>query len=407
MNSFNGETGFDLARMRQDFPALESGLALFDAPGGTQVPSPVAEAIFRTSLAPLSNRNPISLPGQNAERAVTNFRQAVADFTSADPRGVVHGRSASQLIMDFARELSKDWVVGDNIVVSRLDHDANVAPWLIAAKNVGAEVRFADFDPQTSELASEQYQHLVDDRTRIVAVTGASNFVGTKPDVQRIAEIAHTKNAYVFVDAVHMAAHVAIDFGALGADFVVFSPYKIFGPHLGVLLADPLTLEEIVPDKLRPSPNEVPERFELGTLPYEQLAGVTAMVDYIASFGFGSTRRERVVSAMHAFDVHELRLRRLIEVETADISGLNLLSMAQDRTSTLLFQHDSFDPLSIEKRFALQDVIVQAGHFYAQEACEVLQLGAGEGLRGGLRVGLAPYNDDSDVARLIAAFKRL
>ncbi|HUH53856.1 MAG TPA: aminotransferase class V-fold PLP-dependent enzyme, partial [Microbacteriaceae bacterium] len=218
---------FKAEQMRADFPALTTGLALFDAPGGTQVPEQVADAIRETMLSPISNRSPASLPGRNAEEAVHSFRLAAADLMGADPKGVMHGRSSTQLTMDFSRALSKNWVSGDNIVLSKLDHDSNIAPWLIAAAHAGVEVRWAQFDANTSELDTKQYQSLIDKRTQVVALTAASNFIGSKPEVSKIAAIAHAHNAYVYVDAVHYAAHDPLDIKTLGADFTVVSPYKL------------------------------------------------------------------------------------------------------------------------------------------------------------------------------------
>lgn len=393
---------FKAVKMRADFPALGTGLALFDAPGGTQVPEQVADAIRETMLSPISNRSPASVPGRNAEEAVHLFRLAAADLMGADSKGVVHGRSSTQLTMDFSRTLSKSWVPGDNIVLSKLDHDSNIAPWLIAAARSGVEVRWAQFDATTSELDTNQYESLIDEHTQVVAITAASNFIGSKPEVSKIAAIAHAHNAYVYVDAVHYAAHDPLDIKTLGGDFTVVSPYKLFGPHLGILAADPELLETVQPDKLRPSPNNVPERFELGTLPYEQLAGVTAMVEYIAgqvATNETNTRRERLIQAMHAFDEHELRLREIIERETADFTGLKLHSQAKSRTSTLLFTLQNKTPQEAETVLASHGVVAQAGHFYAMEASNALGLGE----QGGLRVGLAPYNTDEDVNRLIAA----
>ena len=208
---------------------------------------------------------------------------------------MVHGRSATQLTYDLSRTLAKGWGPGDEVVVTELDHDSNVRPWIQAAEAAGAEVRWLRLDPATAELDLSDLDEVVTERTRVVAVTGASNLLGTRPPVPRIAERAHAVGALVHVDGVHLTAHAHVDTRALGADFYVCSPYKFFGPHCAALVADPALLETLRPDKLLPSPDAVPERFELGTLPYEILAGVTAAVDVIADLGpADGTRRERL-----------------------------------------------------------------------------------------------------------------
>lgn len=405
--TFSGES------IRSDFPALAHGYAFFDAPGGTQVPSVVAERMAAALVAPTSYRNPVSPTGQNADEAVLSFRSAIADLLGASPDGVVHGRSSTQLALEFARTLSKQWLPGDNIVLSTLEHNSNVQPWLLAATRAEVEVRWAKFSVETGELPVSEYTRLVDRRTRVVAVTGASNFIGTQPDLPAIATVTHEAGALLYVDGVHHTAHAAIDLQAIGADFYTYSPYKLFGPHCGVLVAAPALLAELDPDKLAPSPNSVPEKFELGTLPYETLAGVTASVDYIASLAPGMlaapgspgspTRRERVGVAMHAIDAYELELRHRLEAGLAEIPGLTLWSRAQQRTSTLLFTLEGLAPIDVERRLTERNLLVQAGNFYAIDACNQMSLGAA----GGVRAGLAPYNTADEVDELLAGLREL
>ncbi|MDQ7993964.1 MAG: aminotransferase class V-fold PLP-dependent enzyme, partial [Propionicimonas sp.] len=284
---------YDVAQLRGSFPSLATGIAHFDSPAGTQTPRPVGEAIARTITGPLSYRGRLGRSEANAEAAVMRFRKAYAALLNAEPSGIVYGRSATQLTYDFSHHLSVAWGPGDEIVVTRLEHDANVRPWVQAAKRTGASIRWVDFDPATGELDTAGAIASLGDRTRLVALTAASNLIGTIPPVAQIASAAHRAGALVWVDAVHYAAHELVDFGALRADFLVCSPYKFLGPHCAVLAADPLVLEGIRPDKLVPSTDVVPERFEYGTLPYEMLAGATAAVDFLAGIdpGAGSTRR--------------------------------------------------------------------------------------------------------------------
>ena len=388
---------FDVASFRAGFPSLESGIAHFDNPGGTQTPAVVGEAIARTLTGPLSQRGSATASLRNAEETVQAFRSAIADLVGGVPEGVVHGRSATALTYDFSRTLSRTWSPGDEVVVCELDHDSNVRPWIQAAERAGATVRWLRLDPATSELDLASLD-VITSRTRLVALTAASNLVGTRPPVATVAARAHEVGALVHVDAVHHAAHAAPDIAALGADFLVCSPYKFFGPHCGALVADPELLETLRPDKLLPSSNAVPERFELGTLPYELLAGAAAAVDVIASVGTGDSRRERLVSAAADIAAHELRLRGRIEEGLAALGDrVDLHSRAADRTSTLFLTLRDRSPVDAFEHLAKRDVLVPAGTFYAHETFRALGLP----VDSGLRIGLAAYNDDAEVDRLL------
>ena len=226
----------DVAALRARFPSLRSGIAHFDGPGGTQTPAEVGEAIAATLTGPLSNRGSSVASERNAEAAIAAFRSAMADLLGASPDGIVYGRSATQLTYDISRALAKEWGPGDEVVVTELDHDCNVRPWVQAAEAVGANVRWLRLDRATAELDLTDLDEVVTERTRLVAVTGASNLLGTRPPVARIAERAHAVGALVHVDGVHLTAHAHIDVAALGADLFVCSPYKFFGPHCACLL---------------------------------------------------------------------------------------------------------------------------------------------------------------------------
>jgi cysteine desulfurase family protein (TIGR01976 family) len=284
-------------------------------------------------------------------------------------------------------------------VVSRLDHDANVRPWVLAAGAVGATVRWIDFDPVSTELTPADVAAVLGPRTRLVAVTGASNLVGTRPDLPAIADVVHAAGALLFVDGVHLTAHTRVDLAATRADVYVCSPYKFLGPHCGVLAAAPALLESLRPDKLLPSTDQVPERYELGTLPYELLAGTTAAVDFLADLaGAGADRRARLVASMAAVEEHEDRLRYRLEEGLHALPGLTIWSRAARRTPTLLLTFAGRDPVEAYTFLAARGVNAPAGTFYAYEPAR--RLGLAE--QGGLRVGLAPYTDDEDVDRLLA-----
>ena len=399
----------DVATLRASFPALAGPTAYFDGPGGTQTPTVVGEAIARTLTGPLSNRGTGSTSQRNADAVVRDFRAAYADLLGAEPGGIVHGRSATQLTYDFSRALARTWVEGDNVVVSRLDHDANVRPWVQAAEQRGIEVRWLEIDPATAELDLGPLATTVDARTRLVAVTGASNLLGTIPDHAAVAERAHAVGALLYVDAVHLTAHRLPDLATLGADLLVCSPYKFFGPHCGVLAADPALLETIHPDKLLPSTEAVPERFELGTLPYEVLAGATAAVDFLADLpGAGSvvdgSRRERLERSHAAVAAHEGELRGRLESGLAALGDRVVLhSRAADRTPTLFLTFPGRRSVDVAHGLLERDVLAPAGSFYAVEPFRALGLDDG----AGVRVGLAAYTDTDEVDRLLDGLAEL
>ncbi len=391
---------YDVDVLRSHFPALAGGVAHFDGPGGSQVPDVVADAIRATLLAGVSNRGRMTAAERYADAVVVEARRAMGDLLGADPGGIVFGRSMTSLTFDFSRALAKTWQAGDEIVITRLDHDANIRPWLIAAASVGAVVRWAEFDAMTGELPVENVAGLLTERTRLVAVTAASNLIGTRPDLAEISRLVHGVGALFFVDGVHFTAHAPVDVTAIGADFYACSPYKFLGPHCGVLAGRVPVLEQLRPDKLLPSTDLVPERFELGTLPYELLAGTTAAVDFLASLGPDSStdRRGRLLAAMTLVEDHEDRLRVTIEDGLEALPGVTVRSRAKVRTPTLLLTFDDRDPAQAYEFLATLDINVPAGSFYAIEASRFLGLGAA----GGLRVGLAPYSTQSDVHRLLA-----
>jgi cysteine desulfurase family protein (TIGR01976 family) len=393
---------YDVAAVRAHFPALQAGIAHFDGPGGTQVPEAVARAVAATLTSPIANRGRVTAAERTADDVVTAARQALADLLGADPRGVVFGRSATQLTFDVSRALAAAWGPGDEIVVSRLDHDANIRPWVIAAEAAGATVRWAAFDPATGELTADDVAEVLTDRTRLVAVTGASNLIGTRPPVAEIAARAHAVGALLAVDGVHLTAHAPVDVRALGADLFTCSPYKFLGPHCGVLAAVPALLESLAPAKLLPSSNDVPERFELGTLPYELMAGTTAAIDFLAGLApAAGTRRERLMTAMSTLEAYEDGLREHLEAGLAALPGVRLRSRAAHRTPTLLLTFDGRDAADAYRFLAERGVNAPAGSFYAIEASRWLGLGDA----GGLRVGLAPYSDRDDVERLLTGLR--
>jgi cysteine desulfurase family protein (TIGR01976 family) len=398
------QSAFDVDAIRRCFPALSTGTAFFDGPGGSQTPTAVADAIRDAMLRPLSNRGHNTTAERNAEEMVDQCRRALGDLLNADPDEVIFGRSMTALTFDVSRTLSAQWRPGDEIVVTRLDHDANVRPWVIAAANAGAVIRWVDFDPATSELPVQNIEAQLGARTRLVAVTAASNLIGTMPDLRAIATHTHAVGALLYVDGVHYTAHGTVDFRDLGADFFACSPYKFLGPHCGVVVGKRDLLAELRPAKLLPATDRVPERFELGTLPYELMAGTTAAVDFLAGMtNAPGSRRDRLVAAMGALEEREDALRRRIEAGLHQLPAITIHSRAARRTPTLLFTVAGRDAAAISGALAQRDINAPAGSFYAYEASKVLGLGD----VGGVRIGLAPYSSADDVDRLIGVLPEI
>ena len=392
------EDGYDVEALRAHFPSLAGGTAYFDGPGGTQTPDVVGEAMRSAITQPLSNRGRLTPAERNADDTVLAARSALADLVGGAPEGVVFGRSMTQLTFDISRAMAKTWEPGDEIVVTKLDHDANVRPWVIAAENSGATVRWAEFDPATGELDPSAITSLLTEDTRLVAVTAASNLIGTRPDLPTVAAAVREAGALLYVDGVHHTAHVATDVAELGADFYACSPYKFLGPHCGVVAGRFELLEKLRPDKLVPSSDQVPERFELGTLPYELMAGTTAAIDFLASLAPGEgSRRERLETSLAAVGAHEDRLSAGVEEALAALPGTTLWSRAARRTPTLLVTFDNHPVADVYAHLGEHGVNAPAGTFYAYETFRALRLP----VDSGLRIGLAAYTDDSDVDRLL------
>jgi cysteine desulfurase family protein (TIGR01976 family) len=389
----------DIEAVRRQFPALSEGIAYFDGPGGTQVPTSVADAVAGAMTSGVSNRGTLTVSERRAEEIVASARAAVADLLGCDAGGVVFARSMTQATYDVSRALAKEWAPGDEVVVTRLDHDANIRPWLQAAASAGAEVRWVEFDPVTAELTVDDVRAVLSERTRVVAVTGASNVLGTRPELPAVADAVHSVGALLYVDGVHLTPHAPVDVAELGADFYACSPYKFFGPHHGLVAAAPALWERLHPEKLLPSTDAVPERFELGTLPYELLAGTTAAVELIASLTpDGGDRRSRVVASMRAVEEHEsLLFDRLVD-GLHGISAVRLHGAPKRHTPTAYFSVDGRDDREVAEHLASAGVNAPASHFYAIEASRRIGLGD----TGALRAGLAPYTSTEDVDRLVA-----
>ena len=377
---------------RDRFPGLADGWARLDGPAGTQMVDDAIEAMaawMRSGDG--ANHGGAFEAAQRTDALVEGARASAARLLGATADAIVFGPSMTALTMRFSATVGRTLRRGDEIVCTRLDHDGNVAPWLIAAQRAGAQVRFAEPDPETLELPASAIEAVMSDRTRWVAVTAASNAVGTIPDLPGIVAAARGAGARVWIDAVHAAPHRQIDVAALGADALVCSAYKWFGPHIGVLWARPEILAELRPDKLRPAPDEVPDRWELGTLPFESLAGVRAAADFVVGLDREAVR------------AHEDRLLAQMVEGLGSIGGVRVHGAARDRTSTVMFSVEGRTPRNVAAELARAEIAVWDGNNYALELSRWLGLEPD----GAIRAGAVAYNDAEDVDRLLEAVASL
>jgi cysteine desulfurase family protein (TIGR01976 family) len=398
---------FDIARVRERYPALAEGYAHFDAAAGSLVAAGSSDAIAAVTRGAVANKTMAFAPGRRAYGIVEEARSAVADLVGGSGAGVVFGPSATALTYLVARTLGDTWRTGDEIVVSRLDHDANVRPWVQVAARTGVTVRWAEVDVSTGILATEQYKELVGERTRLVALTAASNAIGSRPDVAGISAIAHSAGALTYVDGVHATPHAPTDVRALGADFYVTSAYKWSGPHIAACVASPDLWATMAPDKLIPSPDEVPDRFEYGTLSFELLAGVTGAVDHLATLaiapGAGGTRRSRVIDSLSAVQAYEMSVFSALVDGLAHIDGVQMCAAPADRCPTIAFRIAGQHPSKTADLLGEEGICVYAGDNYAYEYFTAA------GLRdsgGAVRAGIYHYTTREEVDRLLDAVMR-
>jgi cysteine desulfurase family protein (TIGR01976 family) len=377
---------------RTRFPGLSDGWARLDGAAGTQmVDDAIEEMAAWMRSGHSANHGGAFQAAERTDALVDEARASVARLLGAGPEGVVFGPSMTALTMRFAAAACRALQPGDEIVLTRLDHDANVAPWLIAADRAGVEVRFAEPERETLELPAAAVEAVLSPRTRWVALTAASNAVGTIPDLPAIIEAAHAAGARVFVDAVHATPHRAIDVAALGCDALACSAYKWFGPHVGILWARPELLGELSPDKLRPSPDTVPERWELGTPPFESLVGVRAAADFV-------TRLDR-----EELRAHEDRLLAQMVEGLGALGGVTVHGAARDRTATVMFTVAGHSSHDVAAHLARAEIAVWHGNYYALELSRWLGLEPD----GALRAGAVAYNDSDEVDRLLEAVAEL
>ena len=409
-------TLIDVTAVRARFPALartQDGrpVVFADAPGGTQVPESVIEAMARYLRESNSNTHGVFETSVETDALIADARGAAADLLGSDPSEIVFGQNATTLLFSISRAIGRQLGPGDELVVTRLDHDANVAPWMALAEDTGATLRHVDFSEEDCTLDLDSLDAALSERTRVVAFTLASNAVGTLTTAAEIVRRAHDAGAIAVADAVHVAQHRAIDVRALGVDLLACSPYKFFGPHLGALFGRYDLLEELRPYKVRPSRNTVPDRWETGTLPHESLAGTIAAVDYIASLanGIAMDRRAAVVASMEAIRAHEAELSArflsgLRELDDVRLYGIADPARVSERTPTFAIRHRDEPPVETATRLADRGIYVWDGDYYALEVMERLGL---QSTGGAVRIGVCHYNTPEEVDRVLDALGEL
>jgi cysteine desulfurase family protein (TIGR01976 family) len=410
----------DLSEVRSRFPALARELdgervVFADAPGGSQVPETVIRAIADYLRRSNSNTHGLFGTSRETDAVIAAARRAGADITGADPDEIVLGPNATTLLLGLSRSFGRTLRPGDEVVVTTLDHDANVRPWVLAAQDAGATVRWVDVCEDDVTLDPDSFDAALTERTRLVAFTLASNAVGTVPRAAELARRAKAAGAIVAVDGVHLAQHRTLDVRKIGADILACSPYKFFGPHLGMLAVRRDLLAQWTPYKLRPAPDRVPERWETGTQNHEGLAGLDAAVDYLAGLGreyaapSGPTRRDEVVAAFDAIRAHErtLSLRfldGLARLPKVRLWGIADPARVDERTPTFAIRVGEQHPAETAEELGRRGVFVWDGHYYAITIMERLGL-LDSG--GAVRVGFCHYHGSDDVDRVLDAISSL
>ena len=393
-----------LPNVRSQFPALERmhngfPVAYFDGPGGTQVPRRVVDAMSDYLYHHNANTHWNYPTSAETDALIEQARVAVADFINASPAEVVFGNNMTTLTFHVSRALGRAWGPGDEVVITELDHHANIAPWQALARERGITLRSVPFSVETGQLDWVALERAISPRTRLLAIGAASNALGTITDVAAAASLAHAAGALVFVDAVHYAAHGLIDVRFADCDFLACSAYKFYGPHAGFLSGKSELLASLDVPKLEPAPDEAPERLETGTQNHEGIVGTGAAVDFIASIGTGATRRHQIVTAMGALHAHGDALVRQLWDGLGGIRGVRRYGPTPDdaRTPTISFVVNGVPSEDVAVELAKRGVFVSHGDFYAATVIERL----GHAHDGVVRAGCACYTTAAEVDRLL------
>ncbi|MBX7167250.1 MAG: cysteine desulfurase-like protein [Pirellulales bacterium] len=403
----------DVSAVRQQFPALAREVSgrqavFFDGPAGSQVPQRVIDAIGDYLRNSNANHGGVFATSVASDALLDEVHRAAADLLHApDPHAVCFGANMTTLCLALSRALAKTWEPGDEIIVTRLDHDANVTPWVLAARDAGVHVHHVPFRPEDCTLDLQALQNVLSTRTRLVAVGCASNAVGTVNSVREIARVVQGVGAEICLDAVHYVPHGLVDVQAWGCDYLLCSAYKFFGPHVGILWGRAERLAELPVYKVRPAPNDLPGRWMTGTQNHECLAGVLAAIEYLAALGrsiapAAASRRQALVAAYEAITAYERGLQArllagLAELPSVKIYGITDPKRLHERVPTVSITHRRYRPLELAQRLADEGVFVWHGNYYALSLTEALGLEP----EGMVRIGLLHYNTREEVERLL------
>jgi cysteine desulfurase family protein (TIGR01976 family) len=401
----------DVAWVRSQFPSLSREVnghqaAFLDGPGGTQVPQRVIAAISDYFITHNANTGGAYATSQETDQVIAGARSAMADFLGCNADEIVFGPNMTTLTFAISRAIGRELKAGDEILLTHLDHDANISPWR-ALEECGVKIQFADINEHDCTLNIENLARKITPRTRLVAVGYASNAVGTINDVKTIIRLAHDAGAMAYIDAVHYAPHGPIDVRELDCDFLACSTYKFFGPHMGVLCGKREHLTRLQPYKVRANTNAVPQRWEWGTLNHECIAGITACVAYLAELGRSvascSDRRQTLMSAYRAIQTHERKLmdrmlRGLREIPGLHLYGIRDPARLESRCPTFAVRIDGHTPLELATELGERGVYTWDGNYYAINLTERLGV---EQSGGFLRIGLVHYNTEEEVDRVL------
>lgn len=421
VNHFGGELLLEPERVRSHFPALQSGAIFFDNPGGTQVTQETLQRMRHYLRYTNANHGGAFRTSRESDAVVDEARSALADFVNARrPEEIVFGPNMTTLTLHVSRSIARTLDAGDELIVTRMDHDANIRPWTLIAEDRSCTIRWVDFDPEAGTLQMDDLEDKLSPRTKVVAIGYASNALGTINDVQRVAALAHDAGALCYVDAVQYAPHGPIDVQALDCDFLVCSAYKFFGPHLGVLYGRYELLDQLDAYKVRPASDKPPGKFETGTQSFEAIAGTLGVLEYFQWMGdvFGneadapagaSVRRRNLVTGMSAirdyeYELGEALIEGLQSVPGVRVWGLTDTDRLDERVPTISFSVEDWTPREIAAALAEDDIYVWDGNFYALAVTERLGI---EDDGGMVRVGAVHYNTTEEVAQLIQALQRL
>lgn len=405
----------DLTQIRRQFPSLQRDAIFFDNPGGTQVAQPTINRMTRYLTETNANRGGNFATSHASDAVLEEARAACADFyNAARPEEIVFGNNMTTLTLHLSRSISRTWKPGDEIVVTRLDHDANIAPWMMAAQDRGVTVRWVDFDPEEGTLDLDSLGQALENNPRLLAVGYASNALGTINPLEKIIPMAHAAGAQVYVDAVQFAAHGIIDVQKLGCDFLVSSSYKWWGPHCGILYGCDDLLEKLTAYKVRPAKNTSPGKWETGTQNHEGIAGILGALEYLEWVGqtFGAdadSRKGRLNQAMTAIHTYELALSSAVLDVLENLPGCRLYGITdrnrlEERVPTFSFTLEARHPRAVAEKLAAENIYVWDGNYYALAVTERLGL---EGQGGMVRVGPVHYNTVEEVARLGEVLRKI